>query len=784
MGNEINPKALAFIDQGTPDDTSMHPDAHQFIDKEQAQALTDNLSQPRMSATDAAMTGLGEGGTLGFAPRIGAALGAGLEEVAGNPDKKSLEALYNEYLEYNNKRRDQAAKERPEAYYPAALAGGLALPIPAPLKLAKNENALVQLLKEMKQGATTGAQVGAVTGLSHSPDLTSPKQDVENMGIGMGIGATVGIAAPPVIGGIKTLAKGTKELGSKIIGDVGGAFTEGKNAGYEGLPNLATSEGRDQSVQMRGEFANQFGTNLVDQLNGLGTLKNKIIKEASDRGLKIDPKQIDEFISKHLANDPQTNLPKVMSEMAEFHEILKTAQEGPEVEKVTRKFFGEGNTQKEKFLQKAALTDASQEAAQAPEEFTPLSPRDEFELKARQKQAEQQAIAGAQSPVPHELSYEPIPDDPNNELGIVKQPQFDDMGNFSGHKKIMSQVLPKAGAIEAPKNEIIFQPSDIPNKVFAIQRQPQMDESGNIVGYKILNKQLVNDTDAAKWKDMTETVRAGGRDLSDPEQLYRLYKDLKEKSKFADSGGFSSTEAQKATGGAMKDIQGLLRGSDVLPELQPMDGKITALNKVGEILGIDTRDLNEQSATKKILDLINNESNLQTSGITARQKIDAVTEQLRQVDPKMADEFQQQIEQHSVNKDMIKEITKPFNQLTLSSVLGAPRAFGTQGATAAGYKVGQFQKNAEDVISKVTQSAPVQRATTFMDRYTPQVLQGAAAKAASSSEEGMQGLARVLTQAASLDDRSRNAIVFGVMQNPAYRQWMEKEMGIKSPVGE
>jgi len=645
----------------------LHPDEKEKVAQYMQQTSPDEF--------DSALKGAEQGLTLGFPDEISGALGAGLETFAGS--EQPLEALYREYRDAARQRYKRAEEAHPNLYKTGEVVGGLLVPVGAAGAL-KNAS----LAQKIKAGTKIGVGLGGAAAAGYSENPLVSSEFAKDVGAGAGTGAVVGGGVPlvaPVIKGVTSeTVGGLKWLGNKILGPV----DEAAKMGYAGTK--ATSEQGIKSIMSDvGQFASEVAPNLQKDINDVAILKNQLIADAQKAGIKADENKINQFIKTRLGDDIESNLPEVKRELEQYRELLRTAHDGPLVEKSNRIFYGDAKSQIGKF-------------------------EDLF----IQKQAEQNLAAGSQSAVPL---------------------------------------------------EVLFEPTDIPNKTLGLIRQKQFDVDGHFIGYKKLASKLLDVDEAAKFKDITETVRSGGKDLRNPEELYQLYKDLKQKSSYGDYS-FKSAEVQRQTGKSIDDVKNMLR--ETVPGVKSADEKIYQLNQAAEALGIaDTRNINEKQIRDRILSIIGQEGKVGVGAIKAQETINNFIEKLAQVNPEMATKLQQDFAKFGTKVHTIQEINKPLNLLSLASPLSITRTLGTGAANLGGYYAGQTTRAAGTLAEK---------GVAQIEKYTPEVLKSKAAQIAQKGSGVAQELSNILVKAANADERSRNAILFGIMQNPAYRQYLNE----------
>jgi len=805
------------------------------------------MSKAQPSELASALAGAEQGLTLNHAPQLGAALGAGLEKGAGmmgmgpqaTGPKQSLSDLYNEYLAANKKRDALAQATNPMSYAGGAIGGGLlgygagsmaAKPAMAALAArAPGVAATGQVLNKIAPGAIPMAIGGALGAQGASEAPLASTQMAEDMAQGAGAGIAGSAVAPPALSKAANAAQktasavkgATKIAGETVFGLTPDAFKRGL-AGEMLVGKEAAKKTGDEMLQ----FAQQLPGQLESELNKLGAQKQSIIRIAQENGVRIPPEEIDNFMQSHLSNTSPSSLAEAQREMAQFHEILKTAKSGPEVKQVIRRYFGLGNTEKGEFANLFQQKQMEQDALAPTEPPPPTSQKEQFEQEFAQRQAEQRAVPGS-NPNPLELTYEPI-DGSDNVLGIIRQksngteptktfrkvasrlidpndpedvqaaedmlsqkraeqaaipgsdpnelelhheptdiPITDDQGNVTGQKHLAvvrqpqedvgnqdyyttvskKVIEPDATPTQRPKIEMLLQPTDVLGKSLGIIRQPILDEQGNITGYKRIASKLLSDDEAALWKDVNETVRAGGKDLTEPEQLYQLYKDLKEKSQYGDTS-FKTADAKKATAEAIEDIQTLLRKQ--MDELEPTDERIHALKNAQEILGATDKD--PRNVMKTFAALLGKQENPNVPGAAARQDLTNLINQIKIANPTLGHQIEAQAQnlanKFSVTGAIQKEIYLPRPTATL-------KAYAAKGANVLGYGIGQV---------------------------TPDWMLSVAQELGQRGGQAQKALSAVLSKAASKDDQTRTAIMFGLMQQPGYREVLKEFMPQAHPV--
>lgn len=645
-----------------PDDANAPSDNFGFeLAPEEQEKVTAYLKSQQPSEAESTLRGAEQGLAFGFADELGGAMGAGLEGFTNAakqgrlPYDSELENLYAEYRDANRKRYKSAEEAHPNYFTAGAIGGGALVPAGAFGKmgqLASKATLGEKVAKGIGMGVTAGGLQGA--GSSEAPVMSGEfARDVYQGGK---TGGLVG-GGLPITG---AAAKGVYDIGKSIASPI----TKGFKQGIRGINLLGDDAERAIQTEIA-DYGKGLSSEIQDTLNTLGKQKTDLIREAQESGMQVDPTKIDEFINSRLGGDVKSNLPEVQRELEQFREMLRTAKQGPMVERDTRQFYGDGKTQIGKF-------------------------EDLFV----QKKMEQMLAPGSSTSVPMEVIYEPT-DVANKTMGVIRQAMYDDMGNFAGYKKIASK--------------------------------------------------LMDSDEAAKFKDITENVRAGGRDLSKPEELYQLYKDLKQKSSYGDYS-FKSQEAQKATSGSVKDVQGLLRNS--IDGLEATDAKIASLKRGASLLGMeDTVNVDKQQMMNKVIDLINRQEQVGATGAKARQQLAEFAIAIRAEHPGLAKSVESKIKdlgEQAIASKAVAGIVQPGVVSTIK-----------RSAVAAGNVAGQ--------------------AVYKMAKLPPEALVARAQQIGAKGGKAAQELSRIIGSLPDKNERERNAILFGLMQNPAYRQYLNSD---------
>lgn len=563
------------------------------VTPEEHDTLSNYVNTPEQeSMKRSAINGATQGATFGFGDELGGLEGAGFEAGAnligqGPNTGQSLIDLYKQYRDLARERNAKSKAQNPGSYLAGELTGGLILPL-GEAGAMKDATMAAKMLKGAKMGTGMGAATALGTSEKQMSDPTLAKDLVE----GAGMGGLTGAAIPPAIGTIKGAANAVGDTGSWLANKVFGPVGAAAKMGYEGT-NVTIPQGQQAIRSELTNFANSVAPSLQDKLNNLGTIKNQMISDAADAGVKIDSEKVDKMISDILGNDVESNLPQARRELERLKEIVRTAKEG--------RIIGRG-------------------------------------------------------------------------------------------------------------------------------------ESG--------------------------PLREGQKDLTNPEEQYQLYKDLKEQSKFGDQS-FKSDEVLRKTGQAAKDSRDLIR--EAIPGLEQVDDRISGYKNATDALGLkDTYDIDESKIREKIMSLLSQEGSNGIGGIKAQATIDDFLNELKKVNPDMAERLSKQFPELGSKLDVLQDVTKKAH-----SIANISRSVGTGAANIGGFYTGK----AVNAIKNVGETG-----VAAVGNMTPEwIKQKLSQLALQDKSPAAQSLRNVLIKAADSDDRARNAIMFGLMQNPGYRQMLTND---------
>lgn len=233
--------------------------------------ISHNLNNKRMdqfSPAEAALQGFGESATLGYLPKMQAAVMAGLD-----PDLN-----YEQAKEITQKRASNITEQNPVSYGAGAIGGALATPIPG-LGAVKGASLGAKAGKAALQGAAIGGVSDTGLGVGSKDDL---KARLQNAAFGGAIGGT----AQGVGSGLQSLASKLKEYGTfKLLGARGKdaeKLLERNKAGLQKLDTFLDEEKLTGPLTTNADLAKRADKLASESGKKIGAVYDKVEKEAQD----------------------------------------------------------------------------------------------------------------------------------------------------------------------------------------------------------------------------------------------------------------------------------------------------------------------------------------------------------------------------------------------------------------------------------------------------------------------------------------------------------------------
>lgn len=368
--NFMKPMILSDEEFNSLPDAEIQPKSPMILSDEEFNSLpdsedglkTDSTVEPDTSALEAAVTGLGQEASFGFADELAGLAGASLDrpitylldklqgvpsDLAGEPEDSTFGERYVQSRDIARRQAKQAEETQPGAYLGGQIGGGVAQAVAtggAGLAAQAAKQGAKQLIKK---GAIEGAKYGAKQGLGRSEaevlegDVVGLLKDV---GLEAGLGAATGgaISAAPVMA--KGAASKAGELLKKIPGVESGykLGKEGISTSYEALMKEFKSTSKSLSSDIRNTLKKQ-GIDKADALEladsiGISINAGDSIETAIEKA--VDLKNVPEgqrgqfitFLQKTIGDDPELNKKLAKLDQTRAKQLEKAAREGYELQ--------------------------------------------------------------------------------------------------------------------------------------------------------------------------------------------------------------------------------------------------------------------------------------------------------------------------------------------------------------------------------------------------------------------------------------------------------------------
>lgn len=697
--------------------------------------LPEEESEAALTAK-AAAAGLSKGASLGFAPQIYGAtqapIGAyksllnilykpmGLGEYAG-PDVEAYKAAKAGY---------KAEQERlAEAAPVTSAAGEIAASLMPMGVVGKAVSAPTAIGKKLSQRALEGAAIGGTTEAIKAvgEEKTLPEAAEAT---------TIGLAAGPVIEGGLALAKGTVgglgKLGSfiaktKPVASRIEAFKEGMKT-----PGLLGDKAQAEQAEKLNVFvkdvikklgkSNKKATALYDQV--IDAVENKIPSKGKLEELLNRAKQLPEDY------DQQTEDKKALIQLLENKLLGKeTELVVPTITPGTTKVVPAKAGSKEKLQAEAArLAEQSKLSGES-------ATYDVIETTGGQGEKYHSLVKRTR-----EISTE----QPEKMVPIKTEE-----GGISEFKLQKTEKVNAPGAPEETPFEQIKEgvkvktvPFEAPTPEFTAELPPT--EAFQTVKARIGGEEDLSARDLHELAKKVASAVSGMKDKYSKSQALQITKDLETFAKESVPGLQHADEVYHAVDQARKLI-GLTPGSKFKPSIK------NALPFINRLKSAEATTAGGETSTAIIKDLV---------------------EQVKKFDPKLASEIEEQGGELASKYDFIKRLNKEqggYSKFSPPAVLGGAIGAGIGGPTGAllgyglGHQVGSPKAAyvAGGLVKKVSENTPEALKTI--------------SNVLSTGSKTAQHYAGEVAKAAQKDDIGRNASMYALEQNPAFRQLLKKE---------
>lgn len=679
-----------------------------------------------------ALEGASQGATLGFAEEITSPFMAGIGMATGAPSlpdettKQKFNRLAQTYRDVARERTKLAEERSPKAFTGGALVGGAAIPMGAAARG-------VGTLAKMGRGAVVGGIGGGVAGAGITEGGIPER--LKGALPGAGIGAVIGAAIPGAVAAsksIKNMAKSASKAisetdpakifsayksGDDLIENLTANLEKLKDKGFEvtrGLSEKSKAVGETIKKQLEVLEASGVKKDIAPILNNRRKNLLKLTKH-EDEHVAGSAKEILNTIDNYLYGKPTTRMvPKVSAaevQLKEAQDLIKKYNK-LQAKKVKEGLTASENEALEKLAEKKAVAEATEgfAATEFPKTYTSV------EGKTVLTQNMMKEIEG--TPVMKRISTL-VKDKKPGPITIEKGPNGETILKFTdeatgklhtdvipSNEKLVTELIPET---YRPGGQTVKSPKEISDV------QTTFGEKGPIQRPDI--PQQVSRQVTGLTKDL--------KSLQDPTVtgLKRVYSDL------------------------LSKYQGMTQ-RELMDQLTEGD-KLEIREKIGELL----LESSPKALDKKTLPAI----------LGGFQDIKDPTKRipgLREIAPDLANLIEKDAAEiaEKVRLGYQLDPTKKISTISpnVQAQLGAQFGGGS-GIVAKGAKAtGKVARSIAEISKEFVERDPAYLATM--------------AKAVANTGKVGAEIARVLSKAASADNRGRRALLFGLMQNPSYRE--------------
>jgi len=730
------------------------------VDFEETLPIDESLSEDseKMSKLEAAGRQAISAATLGASDIVGG-IGAAAGQILADPfihgKEPTLEsalAAYKEGKQREVESREKAMEDQPAASVAGMLAGGLATPVPGAIlaktgklgataakvlpsakgaekivkagKLAKEAKVLgkidlynklkkAQLAKSLSMAAKEGAKAGAITGLT-TGESSLLEGDVKGTIKDAVKGGTLGAAAAAGLVG------GTHVTGS-IIRSVPGV-QDAIDSFSLGLKGVSLEE--DVVNKKISDAAKKYVSSLHARLNKLGKEKHKIMDLIDEQGITINVKSdLDEARKLVKSIDSQTERKRAQ----QFLDVLED-------------YLGDGKATKNAIarLEKEIIKGKTKDP------YTAAKTKLEKDALKRSIESSDDIIESQTLAV----------------RGKQVLPEGDDAIEAAVRQDTVAKIDPETGE-EVIDTIIKAQPYSRPNPS-KIQRSIDEATGREIVSAKDLTTGQVKTivTEVPSSLDAEKLTTGQTKRLAD---MMKTYSALAKKESLPKEVTDAATRASMAIkdklSGAAKQIK------------QPLDEvnkKITNALDATDIMGMNTKAMLEKDKLANIKNMAK-----YISGVSDKNPVSdkgQVMTYLRRVDPKFAKQMDLEIAELRKAHQLHKPADHVPESASFRSLMGTAGGIINKLTNAVG-------RAAVSPKQAVTTRLPGQKSlagkTLDIVESSPEQIQRVITRLKEGGEGVNQTFIAPLQKALKSPQRTKNAIMYGLMQQPAFREMLE-----------
>lgn len=699
--------------------------------------------------------GAEQGASLGFYDELAGATEAsgeavGLKGLGGpisdvtttSPKALDLEALLNAYRSRRDIERGatkQAEEANPKTALAGGLVGGLALPIGMTGKAFKEASTAQKLLKT----ADTGGRLGMGFGVGSSEaDLTKPSaEEFNKLASDVETNALGGALAGPILHtgvegaklGAKALAYPIKKMSNVIteIPAVQNVIETGKLAA-EGV-KVTGIKAYKRIGDEASKWSQRLNESFFNQGNRLAKNQTKALEESNEVINIYDSLKNFQEGAQKLPTDMEANIsdkakiPNVISNIVNEHANLTDEQAN---------LLGKTQTQIEKI--ESVINEVNKNNQKNADDvktaFNSLNKQKEALLKELNKK--QTEVQKHNKLVQNKIDLlkakkEKLLQNPTTEISPIELENLDDT-----IIKFENQL----------NNDSIIDNAEINNIDDMLK---QLKDPANQERHEI-DPRLMETLDKLKFiENYIHNAKIENLKAVPPTTAKRVVKVLSDLSKQQTNDPLNAQlkgEGAGLAGNIAKDLQNQLYSK--IEPYNKVNEQIKGYNTPLEEIGLKSVNQPYQSPTEvgsaenKILNYVSGVEKDSEGAIKSRAAVEKMVEAASAIDPRYS----------KVVSEKTKDISK---RLALSKA-----SIGGGGASSSVLNLAGRAQGVADFAGKMVYD---------LNNATPQVLKDAAAKVSQMGNEGAE-LARILSKAADADTRKKQAMIFSIMQNPAYRK--------------
>lgn len=767
--------------------SDLNPDEIEVVSQPEPTKLSDlgdtdfEVVEPekQISKLESFGRGARQGATMGFGEEIGAGIGAGLDvgqrilnelglaspsptQVAEqlkakgitNAGPTSAQELYTQLRDEDRAAEAAAMKANPLTYGAGAITGGIAtsplMPtaLTAPVQVAKTAG----LGAKVAAGAASAIPTGLIAGAGTSEaDLT--QGDIQGLGedilTGGLTGAAVGGILPVVGAGLSKVASGAKKAANAIIPEPTQRAYEKARQGISVTSPEFARETTEQSLKVVDDVANP--------------ILQKIEKQKIENAGKIA--QLDDQITK---------LDDQAKQAVKLGEAKQLAQNADDIRAIDKETVGLAkNIQKRVFDVKKELGKQYDEIDNAAE-ATGVVPDNKA------------AISDFEQSLIHMSGL------PENEVKSIMNKVTPPLGEktiqgFRNTKRIFSNYFEHANPVvrkaakqaysslksqyandltEAGYGDIAKRLADT-NKRWSAVNEMEEQFLSNLKPSRVTGEiEASPDTIRAISKagsknaiEMAETEQLGKlMNILDPEQAAKTMKQMETVAGKAAEAKAFKPNVPELPNPELARLQNLLaQAKKETPEVIP---------------GLDVNVSNPKALKDELLRLLPKVG--KTGDDVAQKRIDQIFDYVKKEQgPQAAEELKQQMGELSKDIELRNIVGRTDNEIPLTVGSVAQKMVGkTVGA-------GEFAGNMANKVSGVKKNLKdriLKDGVKTLSDATPDQLDNLSSGFANMGPEGA-GYAKVLNEAKGKNVTSKNAIIFGLMQQPKFREMLRKLHG-------